>query len=402
MMTLTKNFLILTLRSFSTKAAPKTTKPRKYTFIDSLRVHVRGGAGGQGFQKFGGSGGEGGCVYIKANKDINNLKTVIEKNPKKRYAAAVGQDSRRHWILGNPGEDVCIEVPVGVSVKDEHGKEMADLDEDGEEVVVAKGGKGGTIENSFLGQKGEARTIVLDLKLIADVALVGFPNAGKSTTLAALSRTSPKIAAYPFTTIQPYIGTMQYPDMRQITVADLPGLIEGAHVNKGMGHKFLKHIERTKLLLFIVDIDGFQLHTRYAYRTAFETILLLNKELELYNRDVLEKPAILALNKIDLDQAKEKTRTIISQVKHLPESLSDVDPEFHPKQIIKFDGILQMSAKNQDSVEMVKDLIRKRLDYHHEKERRLNEQHGIVVPDSLKNFQERLRLKNEQRKARLL
>ncbi|XP_033762063.1 GTP-binding protein 10 homolog [Pecten maximus] len=402
MMNTAKRICFLAVRSYSSKTAPKNTKPRKYTFIDSLRVHVRGGSGGQGFQKYGGSGGDGGCVYVKANKDILNLKTVFENNPKKRFTAEVGQDSRRHWILGNRGEDVCIEVPVGVSVKNPDGTEIADLDEDGQEVVVAEGGKGGIEQTNFLGQRGEAHTIVLDLKLIADVALVGFPNAGKSTTLAALSRTSPKIAAYPFTTIQPYVGTMHYPDMRQITVADLPGLIEGAHINKGMGHKFLKHIERTKLLLFIIDINGFQLHSRYSHRTAFETILLLNKELELYNREVLDKPAILALNKIDLDSDMEKTKDVVMKVKHLPESLSTVDPKFHPEHLIKFDGILKMSAKNKDSVEMVKELIRKRLDYHDEKERQIKEQHGIVLPDHSKGLRERLRLKNEQSKARLL
>ncbi|OWF51029.1 GTP-binding protein 10-like [Mizuhopecten yessoensis] len=392
----------LAIRMYSTKAAPKNTRPRKTTFIDSLRLHVRGGSGGQGIQKFGGSGGDGGCVYVKANKDIENLHTVLESNPKKRYVAEVGQDSRKHWILGNSGEDICIEVPLGVSVKDQDGKEIADLDEHDQEVVVAEGGNGGTERNNFLGLRGQARTIVLDLKLIADVALVGFPNAGKSTTLSAVSRTSPKIASYPFTTIRPYIGTMEYPDLRQITVADLPGLIEGAHINKGMGHKFLKHIERTKLLLFIIDIDGFQLHNRYNYRSAFETILLLNKELELYNREVLEKPAILALNKIDLDHDNEKTNTLIQQVKGLPESLSAVDSELHPEQLIKFDGILKMSAKNRDSVEMVKDRIRKRLDFHHEKERRLKEKHGICLPENSKGLQERLKLKNEQSKSRLL
>lgn len=401
-MNVTKNIFFLAIRNYSTKTAPKSTKPRKYTFVDSLRIHVRGGAGGQGYQKFGGSGGDGGCVYVKANKEIRNLRTVYEKNPKKRYVAEVGQDSRKHWILGNPGEDLCIEVPLGVSVRDQDGVEIGDLDEDGQEVIVAEGGRGGSNQNSFLGQRGEARSVLLDLKLIADVSLVGFPNAGKSTTLSALSRTSPKIASYPFTTIQPYIGTMEYPDTRQITIADLPGLIEGAHINKGMGHKFLKHIERTKLLLFIVDINGFQLHSRYTHRTAFETVLLLNKELELYNREVLDKPAILALNKIDLDEDKEKTTDVIMKVKKLPESLNTVDPEFHPERLIKFDGILTMSAKNADSVEMVKELIRKRLDYHHEKARRIREQQGLVLPEHSKGLQDRLRLKNEQSKSRLL
>ncbi|KAL5006952.1 hypothetical protein ScPMuIL_015758 [Solemya velum] len=221
-----------TIRRFSKHGAQQNLK-----FIDTLRIHVRAGAGGQGYPKYGGVGGNGGNIYLVANKSFS-LKQVLEICPSKRFTAANGGNSRKKYLLGEPGRDLEVVVPVGVCVKTEHGKVVGDLNEAGQRVCVAKGGKGGNPENTFLGQKGEAHVMNLDLKLIADIGLVGFPNAGKSTFLSAVSRTTPKIADYPFTTIRPQIGTMIYPDTRQITVADLPGLIEGAHVNFGMGHKF--------------------------------------------------------------------------------------------------------------------------------------------------------------------
>jgi Obg family GTPase CgtA len=139
-----------------------------------------------------------------------------------------------------------------------------------------------------------------------DIGLVGFPNAGKSTLLKAVSHAKPKIASYPFTTVRPNVGIINYKDLREISMADLPGLIEGAYANKGMGHRFLKHVERTKLLLLIVDINGFQLSPQYPHRSCLETILLLNKELELYNKDLLEKPSMLLINKMDTENAQQK------------------------------------------------------------------------------------------------
>ena len=195
---------------------------------------------------------------------------------------------------------------------------------------MARGGLGGQQVTEFNGLKGEETKVVLDLKLIADVGLVGFPNAGKSSLLKAISRASPRIADYPckfsvihlviwsltcplffaVTTLKPQIGTITFDDLRQITIADLPGLIEGAHENAGLGHRFLKHIERTQILLLMIDINGFRLGHKYPHRTPLETLALLNKELELYGRNILSKPAVLIVNKMDTEGAEEKWKKL--------------------------------------------------------------------------------------------
>ncbi|XP_045169494.2 GTP-binding protein 10-like isoform X2 [Mercenaria mercenaria] len=358
--------------------AANLRKP-KPAFLDKLRIFVRGGAGGQGHPKYAGLGGKGGDVIIRAVKRVQ-FKDLIEVNPTKRYTAASGANSSKKLLLGPPGEDQIIPVPVGVTVTTDTGRVIGDLNEEGQEVIAARGGEAGGPENNFNGKKGEAHSVTLDLKLIADIGLVGFPNAGKSTFLSAISRATPKIADYPFTTIRPQIGIMEYPDFRQITIADLPGLIEGAHVNFGMGHKFLKHVERTKMLLFMVDINGFQLSTQYEYRTAFETILLLNKELELFNMDLLKKPAVLALNKIDTDEDGTRTDAIVDQIMNLPDSLSEVDESLHPETLIKFDEIYKISTMFDQNTLTMKDRLRKLLDIYSYRE---DEQKTVVENNRL-------------------
>lgn len=345
----------------------KKQKELKKRFLDQLRIYARGGAGGQGIAKYGGVGGKGGDVILACTEGVT-LKRILDKYPERRFIAKTGKNSGKHYLLGENGENLVIAVPPGVTVRNDEGRELADLNKDGQEYIVATGGAGGHPGNSFLGRKGEARTVTLVLKLIADIGLVGFPNAGKSTFLGAISRTSPKIASYPFTTLKPQIGTMEFQDHRQITVADLPGLIEGAHVNFGLGHKFLKHIERTKILLFMVDIFGFQLKQEFSYRTAFETILLLNRELELYKKELLDKPAVLALNKVDMDPDGTALQEVMEKIKKLPDSLSEIPEEMRPERLVKFDEIFVISAQNKQGTEDMKLKLRALLDSYGEQQ----------------------------------
>ncbi|CAK1582356.1 unnamed protein product [Parnassius mnemosyne] len=338
--------------------------PRSYLrskFIDSVRLHVKGGTGGTGLPKFGGLGGQGGCVYCIGNENAN-LKNIMTKYRAKTINAGHGEDSRKTKIVGSPGSDVKLEVPLGVTVYREDGKVLGSIDKEGETVIVARGGPGGNPDNNFLGHFGQTHHVRLDLKLIADIGLVGFPNAGKSSLLKAISRAKPRIANYPFTTIKPNKGIIQYEDLRQISIADLPGLIEGAHINIGLGHKFLKHVERTKLLLFIADVQGFRLSPKHPKRSCLETILLLNKELELYDAELLEKPAILAINKMDLDGAEEIVKDVKESLSNMDQIIDRIPEELRPERIITFEDIIEISALKGSSVDKLKQILRKRLD----------------------------------------
>ncbi|EFN64478.1 GTP-binding protein 10-like protein [Camponotus floridanus] len=355
--------------------------PRKYLrtrFIDSLRLLVRGGTGGAGLPRYGGIGGAGGNVYV-VTKDKLNLQDVIKKLKTKRIKADAGGDSSAKGIIGAPGEDKIISVPCGITIYNQNGVILGELNKEKMKLLVAKGGNGGCEETGYCGLKGESQTIKLDMKLIADVGLVGFPNAGKSTFLAAVSRTKPKIADYPFTTIRPRLGIMKYEDERQITVADLPGLIEGAHMNVGMGHKFLKHIERTKLLLFIIDIQGFQLSPKYTRRSCLETLVLLNKEIELYKPDLLKMPTIVIINKMDTDNADNILKEIKPALHDLSDYVATCPEEIRPEQIIQIDNILPVSliSKDKKQIEKIKERIRSTLDKYQER------QHIIQYGDSL-------------------
>lgn len=345
-------------------------KKRRSRFLDSIYIYVRGGRGGNGLPRYGGIGGKGGDVYLKAVSNIS-LKDVVNKKPNKRYIAGEGEPSRKYRILGRPGEDLTIDVPIGISVINQNKILIGDLNEPDDTILVARGGFGGSEKNQFFGQKGQAHSVTLDLKLIADVGFVGFPNAGKSTLLKALSRASPKIANYPFTTIKPNIGMMMFDDSRQISLADLPGLIEGAHENFGMGHRFLKHVIRTKLLLFVVDISGFQLTSnKYEYpaRDAFETIVLLNKELELYKEDLTDKPAILAVNKMDVKNSEKDFSLLMEKLENITENMKNFSDKIRPQRIIQFDDVIPISARKANNIEKLKNRIRTLLDFYAEKE----------------------------------
>ncbi|XP_006888622.1 PREDICTED: GTP-binding protein 10-like [Elephantulus edwardii] len=199
-------------------------------------------------------------------------------------------------------------------------------------------------------------------------ANMGFPNAGKSSLLSRISHAKPVIADYAFTTLKPELGKVMYSDFKQISVADLPGLIEGAHMNKGMGHKFLKHIERTKQLLFVVGIFGFQLSSKTQHRTALETIILLTKELELYDEELQTKPALLAVNKMDLPDAQDKFHELKNQLQNPTDFLHLFEKNMIPEKTVKFQHIIPISAVTGEGIEELKNCIRTSLDEQADKE----------------------------------
>ncbi|KAK0081143.1 hypothetical protein PV325_012727 [Microctonus aethiopoides] len=339
--------------------------PRKYLrkgFLDSLNLRVKGGTGGMGLPRYGGIGGKGGDVVAVATEDLT-LTHLADKYKDRKIVAEHGNHSEQKGIIGVPGNDVLLPVPRGVTVYRQNVK-IGEIDEENSKLILARGGIGGCESTGFSGQKGENHIITLDLKLIADVALVGFPNAGKSTLLKSISNAKPKVAQYPFTTVKPQLGIVEYPDLRTIKVADLPGLIEGAHVNIGMGHKFLKHLDRTKLLVFIVDIQGFRLSVRHNYRDCLQTIVLLNKELELYKPDLLNMHAILIVNKMDTADAEKKFKEIEPALNDLETIIDKVPAEIQPEKVLQFNEIITTSLINQDTneINMVKERIRYHLD----------------------------------------
>ncbi|XP_075414564.1 GTP-binding protein 10 isoform X1 [Tenrec ecaudatus] len=341
---------------------------RKYgNFVDNLRIFTKGGSGGMGYPRLGGEGGKGGDVWVVAEKRMT-LKQLKDKYPHKRFMAGGGANSRIFFfhrvsaLKGSPGKDCEIPVPVGISVTDEHGKIIGELNNEKDKVLVAKGGLGGKLLTNFLPLKGQKQIIHLDLKLIADVGLVGFPNAGKSSLLSRVSHAKPVIADYVFTTLKPELGKIMYHDFKQISVADLPGLIEGAHLNKGMGHKFLKHIERTKQLLFVVDISGFRLSPQTEYRTAFQTIMLLIKELELYDEELQTKPALLAVNKMDVPGARDKFQELMHQLQNPEDFRHLFDKNIIPQKSLKFQHIIPVSASTGEGIEELKNCVRESLD----------------------------------------
>jgi GTP-binding protein len=282
-------------------------------FIDTAGIHVKAGDGGVGCVSFrrekfvpkggpdGGDGGRGGDIVFRASR---HLTTLLDFSYKRSYAAPRGEHGLGARKTGKSGESVLLRVPVGTIVRDEpSGKILADFVEDGEEVVIARGGRGGRGNAAFAtstnqapreyerGSPGEERDLVLELKLIADVGLVGFPNAGKSTLISVISAARPKIADYPFTTLVPNLGIVRMGEGEHFVVADIPGLIRGAHEGKGLGHQFLRHIERTRVLVFLIESTSESPGEQYE--------VLLN-ELREYDRLLLGKPRLIALTKTDL------------------------------------------------------------------------------------------------------
>lgn len=282
-------------------------------FVDYVKIYISSGKGGKGSthlhrEKFiekggpdGGDGGRGGHVYLKGNK---GLWTLFHLKFAKHVKAGHGGDGGSSRSTGHDGEDKFIEVPLGTVVRDKDSNEILfEITEDGEQRIVAQGGKGGlgnwhfrssTNQTPRYAQPGmppEERDIVLELKVLADVGLVGFPNAGKSTLLSVLTSAKPKIADYPFTTLKPNLGIVAYRDFQSFVIADIPGIIEGAAEGKGLGHYFLRHIERNSTLLFLVPADAKDVKEEYE--------ILLN-ELEKYNPEMLDKERLLVISKTDM------------------------------------------------------------------------------------------------------
>lgn len=285
-------------------------------FYDYAKVHVKAGDGGNGIvawrrEKYvpmggpaGGDGGDGGSIILEAD---NNLRTLIDFRYNTHYKAERGQHGQGSSMHGRSADDKLLRVPVGTVVRDAETQQiLADLTSAGQRVVVAKGGRGGRGNTHFVssthrsptlaenGDAGEERWITLELKLLADVGLVGFPNVGKSTIISHVSAAKPKIADYHFTTIVPNLGMVKVDEGRSFVMADIPGLIEGAADGAGLGHRFLRHTERTKVLVHVLDISGSE------GRDPLEDFAIVNQELENYNASLMKRPMLIAANKIDI------------------------------------------------------------------------------------------------------
>lgn len=323
-------------------------------FVDYVKIYCRSGKGGRGSSHFrrekyipkggpdGGDGGRGGHVFLRGNR---NYWTLLHLKFERHVMATSGEGGSGKRSFGKDGEDRVIEVPCGTVVYDaETGEYICDVTEDGQEVMLLKGGRGGLGNSHFKtstnqapryaqpGEPAQERKVILQLKLLADVGLVGFPNAGKSTLLSVVSAAKPKIANYPFTTLEPNLGIVSYRDHRSFVMADIPGIIEGASEGKGLGLRFLRHIERNSLLLFMIPADSDDIKKEYE---------ILHNELVKYNPELLTKSRVLAITKSDmLDQ-------------ELIEALSEDLPEGVPHVFI--------SSIAQQGIIELKDLLWKEL-----------------------------------------
>lgn len=297
-------------------------------FYDRAKIFVKAGDGGNGLVSFrrekyvseggpnGGNGGKGADIFVVGD---GNLSTMIDFKYKKHYKGDKGENGKSRNMHGKNAEDVVIKVPLGTIIKDEAGEVIDDINQDGQKLLVAKGGRGGRGNARFLtnknkeprfaenGEPGEEFWLDLELKLIADVGIAGYPNAGKSTLISSLSRAKPKIADYPFTTLEPHLGVVSIGN-ESFLLADIPGLIDGASQGVGLGHEFLKHLERTKIIIHLIDGGAYE-------RTLYEEYTNINKELELFSQELAEKKQIIAINKIDIPGVKEKAEEFSKKMK---------------------------------------------------------------------------------------
>lgn len=299
-------------------------------FVDYARIRVKGGDGGNGCVSFrrekyvphggpdGGDGGRGGHVVFVVEPGLRTLMDFRHQRHFKAPRGGHGQGANKH---GADGDDLYVRVPPGTLVRDaETGEVIADLTEPGQQAIIARGGRGGRGNAHFKsptrqvprfaeeGKPGEERIVDLELRLLADVGLVGFPNAGKSTLLSRLTAARPKIGAYPFTTVTPNLGVVEYQG-ESFVLADIPGLIEGAHQGAGLGHEFLRHVERTRVLIHVIDAAGTE------GRDPLEDFRTVQRELALHNPELIRRPMLVALNKTDLSEARERLPVLEAALK---------------------------------------------------------------------------------------
>jgi GTPase len=299
-------------------------------FVDQTKIYVKGGDGGNGMVAFrrekyvpmggpaGGDGGKGADVVFEVNE---GLRTLMDFRYQRHWKAPRGEHGMSKNQHGKNAKDMIVKVPPGTVVMDAETKEViADLVENGQRAVIAKGGRGGRGNSRFAtpsnpapelgenGEPGQERDVILELKLLADVGLVGFPSVGKSTLLSVVSSAKPKIAEYHFTTIVPNLGMVETEDNRSFVMADLPGLIEGASEGVGLGHQFLRHIERTRVIVHVIDMAAME------GRDPYEDYLTINKELEEYNLRLTERPQIIVANKMDMPEAEENLQKFKEQL----------------------------------------------------------------------------------------
>lgn len=325
-------------------------------FVDRVVLDLSAGRGGNGVvawrrEKYipkggpcGGNGGKGGSLILEADTEVYSLEWFRNRRILK---AENGRQGGPNCQQGRNGKDLTLKVPCGTLVKDSvTGEVLHDFTQDGEEWIICKGGRGGRGNDSFKsptnqapnkatdGTEGESRRVELELKLIADVGLVGFPNAGKSTLISKLASVAVKIAPYPFTTLRPNLGFIQFEDLKRVFIADIPGIIEGAHRNRGLGFEFLRHIERTKLLLFMLDASGID------GRDPISDYKVLRKELEAYNPELLNRPFLVVLNKIDTEEAIEHVKA------------------FKKKKLVEKNKLFEVSAMQGDGLPELQEAIR--------------------------------------------
>ncbi|MCY7865275.1 GTPase ObgE [Bacillus spizizenii] len=319
-------------------------------FVDQVKVYVKGGDGGNGMVAFrrekyvpkggpaGGDGGKGGDVVFEVDE---GLRTLMDFRYKKHFKAIRGEHGMSKNQHGRNADDMVIKVPPGTVVTDDDTKQViADLTEHGQQAVIARGGRGGRGNSRFAtpanpapqlsenGEPGKERYVVLELKVLADVGLVGFPSVGKSTLLSVVSSAKPKIADYHFTTLVPNLGMVETDDGRSFVMADLPGLIEGAHQGVGLGHQFLRHIERTRVIVHVIDMSGLE------GRDPYEDYVTINQELSEYNLRLTERPQVIVANKMDMPQAAENLEAF-------KEKLTDDYPVF-PVSAVTREGLREL------------------------------------------------------------